>query len=142
MYKMRHTDKVPGDMSRLEFTRKVRRAIIDRAAGKCEACGAILKKGGGEVDHILPAALGGSAEAANGRLICGVCHKAKTAVDVRRIRKADAQRDRATGAIVAKQKIRSAGFLKRAPRVQKPKLAPRALYQIGRLLPAGTGDTE
>ncbi len=129
-------------MARLEFTRKVRRAIIDRAAGKCEACGAVLKKGGGEVDHILPAALGGSAEAANGRLICGVCHKAKSADDIRRIRKADAQRDRATGAIVAKRRIKAAGFPKRAERDPKPKLAPRALYQIGQLLPAGTGDTE
>ncbi len=130
-------------MPRLEFSRKTRRAIIDRAAGKCEACSAVLKSGEGEVDHILPAALGGSAEAANGRLICRVCHAAKTAVDVGRIRKADRQRDRATGAIVAKQKIRSAGFrATRATRTPKPKLAPKMIYQLGQLLSAGTGDTE
>jgi 5-methylcytosine-specific restriction enzyme A len=32
---------------RLEFTRKVRAAIIARAAGKCEACSATLKPGEG-----------------------------------------------------------------------------------------------
>jgi hypothetical protein len=30
---------------RLEFSRKVRKQIIDRADGKCEKCGAALKVG-------------------------------------------------------------------------------------------------
>src|SRR5262245_41794184 len=90
---------------RIEFPRKVRATIIARAAGHCEACGAVLKPGEGEVDHVLPAALGGTAEAANGRLICKVCHKAKTATDIGMIRKADRQRDRASGALKSKAKF-------------------------------------
>lgn len=99
-------------MSRMEFNRKTRRLIIDRAAGKCEACEAILKAGEGEVDHILPDALGGKPEAANGRLICRVCHVAKTAVDIARIRKADRQRDKASGAVRSKQSFPSRNDLK------------------------------
>lgn len=106
---------------RLEFTRKTKAAIIARAAGKCEACEATLKPSEGEVDHILPCALGGEPTVANGRLICRVCHVEKSATDIRRIRKADRSRDKATGAIAPKQKIRSAGF----PVSQKPERQPR-----------------
>ena len=122
-------------MSRLEFSRKVRRSIIERAKGCCEACSAKLKAGEGEVDHILPDALGGKPEAANGWLLCRVCHVEKTRVDVGRIRKADRQRDRATGAIRAKQRIKSAGFPRtRAPRAPKPTFAGRrVLYRTGQL---------
>lgn len=95
---------------RKEFTRKSRKAIIDRAKGKCEACKAVLKPGEGEVDHILPCELGGDNSPANGRLLCRVCHKAKTAEDVRRIRKADRQRDKATGAARKPTKMKSRGF--------------------------------
>ena len=67
---------------RLEFNRKVRAAIIDRAKGKCEACEAPLKPGEGEVDHILPAAKGGLDETANWALACRVCNLRKSdAVD-------------------------------------------------------------
>ena len=116
-------------MSRQEFSRKTRRAIFERAAGKCEACGAALKPGEGEVDHILPASLGGDASVANGRLICRVCHVAKTSADVKGIRKADRQRDKNTPAIRPKQSIRSAGFPRseREPRVSTA-LPPRQLY--------------
>lgn len=86
-------------MPRIEFSRKVRRRIIERAQGKCEKCGAVLKPGAGEIDHILAAELGGEATPANGRLLCKVCHLAKTADDVRRIRKADRQRDKHIGAM-------------------------------------------
>jgi len=101
-------------MARLEFNRKTRAAIIARAAGKCEACEAVLKPGEGEVDHILPDALGGKPEAANGRLICRVCHKAKTATDIGRIRKADRQGDKASGAVKPK------GGFSKAPKPPKP----------------------
>jgi 5-methylcytosine-specific restriction protein A len=119
-------------MSRLEFSRKTKAIIIARAAGKCEACSAVLKPGEGEVDHILPCALGGEPTVANGRLICRVCHVAKSANDIRSIRKADRSRDKATGAIAPKQKIRSAGFpvsQKSAARQTKIPLAPRALFK-------------
>ena len=119
-------------MSRMEFNRKTKAAIIARAAGKCEACSAVLKPGEGEVDHILPCALGGEPTVANGRLICRVCHVEKTANDIRSIRKADRSRDKASGAIAPKQKIRSAGFPiseKAARRQSKPALPYRPLYQ-------------
>ena len=98
-------------MARMEFSRKIRLAIIQRANGRCEACEAVLKVGEGEVDHILPDALGGKPEQANGRLICRVCHKAKTANDINRIRKADRQRDSHNGAL--KKKPWNARFRKR-----------------------------
>ncbi|WP_434733717.1 HNH endonuclease [Rhizobium sp. YTUHZ044] len=119
-------------MSRLEFSRKTKAAIIARAAGKCEACEAALKPGGGEVDHILPCALGGEPTIANGRLICRVCHAGKTANDIRSIRKADRSRDKATGAIAPKQKIPGRGFpisQKAAARQPKQQLPYRALFK-------------
>jgi 5-methylcytosine-specific restriction protein A len=105
---------------RLEFSRKVRAAIIARAAGKCEACTAVLKHGEGEVDHILPCALGGKPEAANGWLLCRVCHGEKTANDIRSMRKADRQRDKASGAVRPAGKIHSAGFAKSPKPVKLP----------------------
>ncbi|MGA0595653.1 HNH endonuclease [Enterovirga sp. CN4-39] len=98
-----------------EFSRKDRAAIFDRAwdaetrVHHCEnpACGAALKRGEGEVDHILPVQLGGKPTIANGRLLCSPCHKAKTALDIRMIRKSDRQRDKHTGAIRPKSSIPS-----------------------------------
>ena len=85
-------------MPRVEFSRKIRRQIIMRAAGKCERCNAVLKPREGEVDHILAAEFGGEATAANGQLLCRPCHKEKTARDIRAIRKSDRQRDKHIGA--------------------------------------------
>jgi 5-methylcytosine-specific restriction endonuclease McrA len=97
----------------MEFNRKTRRAIIERAGGKCEVCSANLKPGEGEVDHILPDALGGEPTQSNGRLLCRSCHKAKTADDIRRVRKADRQRDKATGAFKRKSSLSHPRFKKR-----------------------------
>lgn len=119
-------------MSRLEFSRKTKAAIIARAAGKCEKCSAVLKPGEGEVDHVLPCALGGEPTIANGRLICRVCHAEKTADDIRRIRKADRSRDKATRAIRPAGKLRGAPFPKSekaARRMPKPPLPPRPLFE-------------
>lgn len=102
-------------MPRKEFSRKTRRIIIERANGKCERCGATLKAKEGEVDHILPDALGGEPTVANGRLLCRVCHTEKTNDDVKRIRKADRSRDKASGAMKSK-----------AP-MQKPPKEPKRL---------------
>lgn len=116
---------------RLEFSRKTKAAIIARAAGRCEACSAVLKPGEGDVDHILPCELGGQPTAANGRLICKPCHKDKTAADVRQIRKSDRQRDKATGAARKPATIKSQGFARaeKQPKLATKSLAPRALYQ-------------
>lgn len=87
-------------MARVEFSRKVRAAVFLRAGGHCEnaTCRAKLKLGEGQYDHILPCILGGEATVENCQLICTVCHKAKTADDIRRTRKADRMRDKHTGA--------------------------------------------
>lgn len=92
-------------MPRREFPRKIRQAAIDRAAGHCERCKAVLKPGEAEVDHILPDILGGEPVLTNAQTLCRVCHAEKTAADVRRTRKADRQRDKASGAIRPKHSI-------------------------------------
>jgi 5-methylcytosine-specific restriction protein A len=117
---------------RSEFSRKVRAAIVARANGKCEHCWAVLKPSEGEVDHILPDAMGGKPEARNGRLICQVCHKAKTAADVRQIRKADRQRDKASGAIRPVGKLKGRGFPAPKPKSNEsrhPKMEPKRLFE-------------
>ena len=88
-----------------EFSRKQRAQIALRAGGMCEACGAKLKIGEGDADHVLPVALGGESSIENGRWICRPCHRGKTADDVRRIRKADRQRDKHTGAFKSRSTI-------------------------------------
>lgn len=110
---------------RMEFTRKVKAQIIARANGKCEKCSAMLKTGEGEVDHILPCALGGEATVANGRLLCRVCHVEKTAGDIKAIRKSDRQRDKASGAVRPKSSL--AGRKRPKPALTKT-LPPRAMF--------------
>ena len=104
-------------MARREFSRKVRQAALDRAKGHCDKCKAVLKPREGEVDHILPDVLGGEPVLANAQVLCRVCHAEKTASDIRRTRKADRQRDKASGAIRPKQKI--------ASRPAQPKRSPK-----------------
>ena len=122
-------------MKRLEFNRKTRAAIVERANGRCEKCTAVLKVSEGEGDHILPCALGGQPTIANGRLLCRVCHREKTAGDVRQIRKSDRQRDRNSGVIRPAGKLKSAPFPKSAkperrdPNKGLPPLPPRKLYE-------------
>lgn len=119
-------------MSRREFTRKVRQAAILRAAGKCDKCKAALKPREGEVDHILPDILGGEPVLANAQVLCSVCHAEKTADDIRRTRKADRQRDKASGAVRPAGKLRGPAFSKPAKpeRQVKPSLAPRVIFAV------------
>lgn len=100
---------------RRDFPRKVKAQAILRANGCCEACSAKLKVGEAEVDHILPDALGGEPILSNARVLCRVCHGGKTADDIRRIRKADRQRDRHSGASAKPSLLRSRGFSKAHP---------------------------
>lgn len=95
---------------RRDFPRKVKAQAILRANGCCEECGAKLKVGEAEVDHVLPDALGGEPILSNARVLCRVCHRAKTTEDICRIRKADRARDKHTGAIAKPSLIRSRGF--------------------------------
>jgi len=118
---------------RREFPRKVKAAAIARASGHCERCKAVLKAGGAEVDHILEDALGGEPVLANAQVLCGPCHKEKTAERIVKIRKADRQRDKASGAIRPAGKLRGPAFAKpdKPQREGKPPLAPRNLFREG-----------
>jgi 5-methylcytosine-specific restriction protein A len=114
---------------RREFTRKIRQAAITRAAGKCEKCQAALKPSEAEVDHVLPDILGGEPVLANARVLCRQCHSEKTAADIRRARKADRQRDKASGAIKPAGKLRGAPFPKPdKQRSSKSALPPKIIY--------------
>lgn len=90
-------------MKRIEFSRKIKAQAFLRSGGSCETCGARLKTGEGEYDHILPCALGGEATLDNCKLICRVCHKEKTHKDVLGIRKADRVRDKHNGTFKKKR---------------------------------------
>lgn len=109
---------------RRNFTRKMRQAAIERAAGHCEKCKAALKPGEAEVDHVLPDVLGGEPILANAQVLCRVCHAAKTAGDIRQTRKADRQRDKASGAVRPKQSIKSRGFPKEAKSARASRKLP------------------
>lgn len=110
---------------RREFSRKLRAAIILRATNAdgqvcCEGCGLVLGKKPFQIDHTLAEALvmdkSRLLTAADGKLLgqeC--CHGPKTADDIRRVRKADRQRDRDTGASAKPPRFRSAGFVKAPP---------------------------
>ena len=114
-------------MARKEFSRKVRQAAIERAAGHCEKCRAVLKTGEAEVDHILPDVLGGEPILANAQVLCRVCHVEKSADDIRRARKADRQRDKASGAVRPSSSLKAPP---KAPKVSaKTPLAPRPMYR-------------
>ncbi len=96
-------------MTRREFPRKIRAAIILRAtdaSGRvcCEGCGLVLGKKPFEVDHTIPEALivdkSRPLTAADGKLLGkACCHQPKTATDIRNIRQAERRRDRDSGAM-------------------------------------------
>lgn len=108
-------------MARKEFSRKVKQAALVRAAGNCQRCNAVLKPHEGEVDHILPDILGGEPVLANAQVLCRQCHIEKTADDIRRTRKADRARDKATGAIRPSSSLSR----KKEPRAPLTKTLPR-----------------
>jgi len=61
---------------RPEFSRHVRRKVIERSGNKCERCGFIFddyKKG--EFHHIKSVVFGGDASFENCSLLCKKCHK-------------------------------------------------------------------
>lgn len=64
---------------RQEFTRKQRLEIWTRANGHCEGCGAKLKVGSGEYDHVIPFEISRDSSVSNAQLLCGICHGTKTA---------------------------------------------------------------
>lgn len=90
-------------MTRAEFSRKTMLAAWDRAKGCCEGCGKKLFPGDRkEYDHVIPCELGGTNAADNCQLLCGPCHKAKTATDQRTFAKARSVRAKYLGAFKPK----------------------------------------
>ena len=119
-------------MARREFTRKIKQAAIERAAGHCEKCRAVLKPREAEVDHILPDVLGGEPTLVNAQVLCRLCHAEKTATDVRRTRKADRQRDKASGSVKPSSALSRRGP-KEPKQIIRSSLPPRRLYARGQL---------
>jgi 5-methylcytosine-specific restriction endonuclease McrA len=54
----------------------IRERIIRRDRSTCQSCGVVTLRG--DVDHILPRALGGTDHPSNLRYLCKPCHRAKT----------------------------------------------------------------
>jgi 5-methylcytosine-specific restriction protein A len=63
---------------RREFPKSVKVAAFQRAAGKCESCGARLYPGKYEYDHRLADTFGGEPTLDNCEVICTACHDLKT----------------------------------------------------------------
>jgi len=125
MREMRRVEGIPTMTRAHHFTRKQKAELHLKCMGKCNGCGAKLKTGEGEADHILPVILGGESVLENGQILCRLCHVGKTGHDVRRTRKADRQRDYQSGASDKPSRLQSAGF----PPRQKQKNAASAPIQ-------------
>jgi 5-methylcytosine-specific restriction enzyme A len=60
--------------------RKKREEVIQRDKGKCSKCRkAVRGRGNKQVDHITPKSRKGEDSKSNLRLLCGDCHRKKTA---------------------------------------------------------------
>lgn len=99
-------------MTRRDFSRKTKAQAFARSGGKCEICTARLMPGKVRYDHRIPDALGGEPTLENCVVQCITCDKPKTADDIRRIRKADRQRDKSTGALAKRPSFQSVPFPK------------------------------
>lgn len=75
-------------MPREEFTAATKAAAALRAGGHCECC-LIKILGVPEYDHVLPCGLGGDNSLENCQVLCGKCHRLKTADDRKPMAKAD-----------------------------------------------------
>jgi 5-methylcytosine-specific restriction protein A len=114
-----------------EFSTKVRLAAFKRCNGLCEECGAKLKVGEGEYDHVIPLALGGESIIENCQVLCVPCHRgagAKTSKDVAAIARAKRREIKHVGAAAPKQPIHSRGFDKKAKREQIPLPERRPMF--------------
>jgi 5-methylcytosine-specific restriction endonuclease McrA len=74
-------------VTRSEFSKSTKLAAFARSGGRCETCGYKIVREA-EHDHIVPAAIGGSNDLENCRVLCKKCHSVKTSkVDVPQIAK-------------------------------------------------------
>ena len=51
--------------------------LVDRDGDKCQECGVALGFDNGQVDHVIPASLGGADDMSNFQLMCGPCNASK-----------------------------------------------------------------
>lgn len=118
-------------MSRLEFTKPIKRAALARSGALCEAsgifyglapdtrCNAPLSYGV-EFDHVLAASNGGDNSLENCAAVCLKCHRFKTAkFDTPRAAKALRQSDKHFGIRtkpIGNSRLQSRGFQKREAR--------------------------
>ncbi|QKC65907.1 hypothetical protein EFV37_29335 [Mesorhizobium loti] len=66
----------------------------------------------------------------NAQVLCKVCHTEKSGDDIRRTRKADKQRDKASGAIKPAGKLRGPSFAQSPkPKRERPQLPARSLFR-------------
>ncbi|MDE2106949.1 MAG: HNH endonuclease [Patescibacteria group bacterium] len=82
-----------GPTPRKAFTVAEHRIIRERQGDVCAICG--QRERAYQFDHVLPIELGGAHSVDNAQMLCLICHRHKTAVDVRRIRKAARLRKKA-----------------------------------------------
>lgn len=66
---------------RREFSKAIKRAAFERAAGHCEQCGTPLRNKPVEYDHATADFMGGANDLGNIVVLCAACHKAKTSQD-------------------------------------------------------------
>lgn len=57
------------------FSRPIKRLLMERAEGRCEACGSEEDL---EFDHVVPRFMGGDGSLENGQVLCSECHDRKT----------------------------------------------------------------
>lgn len=98
--------------TRQEFPRKVRKAALARAAGRCEAglpsgerCPCELRPGFYRFDHVVPDRIGGSPDLANCQVICVGCDAAKYAVDRPVIDRTRRMQDRHEGLVPPPKRV-------------------------------------
>ncbi len=118
-------------MTARRLTPSQKAQILERQAWTC-GCGrgCDLRGQAVEYDHMIPLALGGADSLENIQALLYECHKAKTALDVRRIRKADRQRKHhETGRSRARKgaPMQSRGFDKRFSRRMDGSVVERAI---------------
>jgi 5-methylcytosine-specific restriction endonuclease McrA len=116
--------------------------ILERYKACCAGCQRKLMMGERwELDHVIALQDGGVNAEGNLQPLCKPCHGVKTGAEATIRAKVRAKTKAAYGIKTAKQKIRSAGFPKRAERTQKQPLMARSLYGPGGwLMPAGNGE--
>jgi len=104
---------------------------IMQADNRCHLCSVPIKPTDRhEFDHVIALINGGLNRESNIRPAHYLCHKIKTALDVKEKAKVAAVRKKHTGITRPKQKIQSGGFPKsyKPAREEKMKLPPRRMF--------------